>query len=77
MHSLPYITILNIPAYFWHPRSRYMLAPVLVPLPSKLTKKSKIFDFLVYLEGEMTSTGASIYLVLGYQKHAGMICMAM
>ena len=27
--------------------------------------------------GEMTSTGASIYLVLGYQKHASMFCMAM
>jgi len=54
-----------------------MLAPVLVILPYKLTNKSKIFDFLVNLEGKITSTGASIYIVFVYQKHAGMFCMAM
>ena len=54
-----------------------MLAPVLVILPSKLIKKSKIFDFLVNLEGKMTSTGASIYLDLGCQKHAGMFSIVM
>ena len=55
-----------------------LLAPVLVILPSKLIKKkSKIFDFLVNLEGKMPSTGASIYLDLGCQKHAGMFSMAM
>jgi len=31
---------------------------------------------LVNLEGKMTSTGASKYIVLVYQGHAGMFCMA-
>ena len=54
-----------------------MLAPVLVISSSKLSKKSKIFDLLVNLEGEMTSTGASIYLVLGLQKHAGLFSIVL
>ena len=75
--SLPYIAILNMPAYFCYPKARYMLAAVLVISPSKLTKKSKILDFLVNIEGKMPSTGASIYLDLGCQKHAGMFSMVM
>ena len=72
--SLPYIAILNMPPYFWHPGTRCMLATVLATLPSKLTK-SKILDLLVNLEGKITSTVVSIYLVFGYQ--AAMLCMAM
>ena len=51
-----------------------MLATVLATLPSKLTK-SKILDLLFNLEGTITGTVVSIYLVFGYQ--AVMLCMAM